>query len=99
MSRKRMTIHTPDSLRATRRRLAKRVGRIEQAERVLAERRAGAALHLQYTKQGPCWMLTTGRQVSDVVAKLVIASSSVVGVGDALFAGVACQSYRWWQET
>ena len=48
-----MNIPTPDSLRATRRPLARRVGRLEKAELVLAEMRAGAALHLQHTRQRP----------------------------------------------
>ena len=92
-------IPTVSRLRASHRRLAKHVGRIEKAEAVLAEMRAGAALHLQYTKQGPCWALSTGRQVSDVVARLVTASASVVGVGDALFDGCPAQTFRWWRET
>jgi hypothetical protein len=92
-------IHTPDRLRAARRRLTKRVGLIEKAKAVLAEMQAGAALHLQYTKQGPCWALSTGRQVSDDVARLVTASASVVGVGDALFDGCPAQTFRWWRET
>jgi hypothetical protein len=94
-------IPTPASLRATHRRLARRVGRIERAERVLAEMRdAGAALHLQHTKQGPCWTLSNGTPMPDSIAKLVTASSSVVGVGDALFSGVASQqTYRWWKTT
>ena len=94
-----MTVHTVSSLRATHRRLAKRVGRLEKADAVLAEMRAGAALHLQYTKQGPCWALSNGRQVSDAIAKLVTASSSVTGVGDALFDGCPAQTFRWWRET
>ena len=79
-----MNIPTPDSLRATRRPLARRVGRLEKAELVLAEMRAGAALHLQHTRQGPCWTLSNGRPVPDSIAELVIASSSVTSVGDAL---------------
>jgi hypothetical protein len=92
-------IPTVSTLRAAGRRLTKRVGRIEQAEAVLNEMRAGAALHLQHTKHGPCWALSNGRQVSDDVAKLVTASSSVVGVGDELFEGVTSQTFRWWRET
>jgi hypothetical protein len=38
-----MTIPTISSLRATNRRLAKRVGWVEKAEAVLAQMRAGAA--------------------------------------------------------
>jgi hypothetical protein len=93
-----MPIPTPDTVRATRRRLAKRVGRLEKAELVLAEMRAGAALHLQHTKRGPCWTLTTGREVSDTIAKLVVESASVVSVGDALLDECPAQTYRWWRD-
>jgi hypothetical protein len=55
-------IPTVSTLRAARRRLTKRVGRIEQAEAVLNEMRAGAALHLQHTKHGPCWNLIQQRR-------------------------------------
>jgi hypothetical protein len=72
---------------------------LEKADAVLAEMRAGAALHLQHTKQGPRWALSNGREVPGSIAKLVVASSSVVGDG-ALFAGVASQqTYRWWKKT
>ena len=94
-----MTIPTVSSLHATNRRLAKRITRLEKAEAVLAQMRAGAALHLQHTPQGPQWTLTTGHQVSDVIAKLVTGSSSVVGVGDALFRDCPAQTFRWWRET
>ena len=93
-----MTIHTATSLRATRRRLAKRVGRLEKADAVLAEMRDGAALHLQHTKYGPSWALSNGHQVSDDVAKLVITSASVTGVGDALFRDCPGQTWRWWRD-
>jgi hypothetical protein len=94
-----MTIHTIASLRATRRRQARRVGRLEKAKLVLNEMRAGAALHMQHTKQGPVWALSNGRPVSDTIAKLVTASASVEGVGDALFDGCPAQTFRWWRET
>jgi hypothetical protein len=94
-----MTIHTPGSLRAGRRRLEARVGRLEQAEQVIREMRDGAALHLQHAKSGPRWALSNGHQVSDDIAKLVVASASVVGVGDALFGECQAQTFRWWQET
>jgi hypothetical protein len=87
-------IPTPHTLRAARRRLAKRVGRIEQAEAVMAEMQRGSALHRSFTRSGPQWWLSNGREVSDSIATLVVASSSVVGDG-ALFAGVASQqTYR-----
>jgi hypothetical protein len=85
-----MTIH---------RRLANRVGRLKTAELVLAEMRNGVALHLQHTKHGPCWALSNGTPVPDSIAQLVITSSSIVGVGDALFDGVASQTFRWWRES
>ena len=90
-----MTIHTTSSLRASRRRVETR---LERAELVLQAMRHGAALHLQYTKQGPCWVLTNGLPVSDVVAKMVIASASVIGVGDSLFENTPSQTFRWWRE-
>jgi hypothetical protein len=94
-----MTIHTVDSLRAGRLRLEKRVGRIEQADQVIREMRAGATLHLQHAKTGPRWAMSNGRQVTDEIAKLVTASSSVVGDGDALFDGCQAQTFHWWQVT
>jgi hypothetical protein len=87
-----MIVHTVSSLRANRHRME---ARMETAELVLAAMRAGAALHLSYTRHGRRWTLTSGRRVSDEVARLVIASSSVVGVGDALFRGVLSQTFRW----
>jgi hypothetical protein len=93
-----MTIHTSTSLRTAHRRLARRVGRLEKAELVLAEMQRGSALHLSFSRSGPQWALSNGRPVSDEVAKLVTASASVVGVGDALFDGIASQTWRWWRE-
>jgi hypothetical protein len=83
-----MMIHTPRSLRLE--------ARMETAASVLAAMRRGAALHLQYARTGPRWTLTTGHRICEETAKLVTASSSVVGVGDALFAGAASQTWRWW---
>jgi hypothetical protein len=88
-----MTIHTVSSLRAKGRRLASRV---ERAELVLGEMRRGAALHLQFIRGEPSWTLS-GRPVPPSIAKLVTASASVVGVGDALFDGCSAQTYRWWR--
>jgi hypothetical protein len=91
-----MTIHTTARLRTKRHRLE---ARIERAEEVLKAMRRGAALHLQYSCNGPRWTLSSGCHVDDDVAKLVTASSSVVAVGDALaFEGAASQTWRWWTE-
>jgi hypothetical protein len=90
-----MIVHTTTSLRTARHRLE---ARLEHAEQVLQAMRHGAALHLQYSRSGPRWVLTNGCHVDDEVAKLVVASSSVVGIGDALFAGAASQTWRWWTD-
>ena len=89
-----MIIHTVNSLRANRRRVERQ---LESAELVLTALRRGAALHLQFTKHGACWALSTGRRVSDVVARIVTASSSVTPVGDALRDGALSQTWRWWR--
>jgi hypothetical protein len=91
-----MAIHTSSSLRARHRRLGTRV---EKSQLVLDEMQRGCALHLMHTPTGPHWALSNGRQVSDNVAKLIIASSSVIDCGDALFAGAAAQTFRWWSDT
>jgi hypothetical protein len=93
-----MPVPTPDTVCATRRRLTRRVGRLEKADAVLAAMRGGAALHLTHSKQGPVWTLTTGKSVTNSIARLVITSASVVGVDDSLFEGVAGQTYRWWRD-
>jgi len=77
-----MPIRNATALRSRNRRLDRNLNR---AELVLRAMKDGASLHLQYARSGPIWVLTTGQQVSNQVAKLVVASSSVVGVGDALF--------------
>jgi hypothetical protein len=91
-----MPIQTVNSLRMCRRRLKTR---LKKAEVVLSALRAGSALHLQHTTTGRHWTLSNGGEVSDSVAQLVTASSSVVGVGDALFGECLAQTYRWWSET
>jgi hypothetical protein len=90
-----MTIHTPETLQASRRRATRR---LETAQFVLAKMRRGEALHLTYTKWGPCWSLSGGRRVDSDVAAVVVKSASVVDVGDALFAGSTAQTFRWWRE-
>ena len=91
-----MTFHTVDTLRAGRRRLEKRVGRIEKADRV-SEMRAGAAYTYSTRSRAHAGSCQTAAQVSDDIAKLVVASSDVVSANDALF-GCAAQTWRWWRE-
>ena len=88
-------IHTALSLRSARRRAE---ARLDRGECVLRAMRGGAALHLEYTPAGSRWTLTNGQHVADDVARFVIGSSSVIDVGDALFADVAGQTWRWWRE-
>jgi hypothetical protein len=90
-----MTIHTVMSLASKRRRLA---NRLEKAEWALTEMQLGQALHLQYAKQGPVWTLTSGREIPNVIARLVVASSSVIDVGDSLFGAENSlgQTWRYW---
>ena len=90
-----MTIHTPASLRTTRRLVDRR---ITKAELVLKAMQNGCSLNLQFTRNGRHWTLSGGRQVSDETAQFVIGSASVVGVGESLFAGAASQTYRWWSD-
>ena len=87
-------IHTPTSLRIQRRRVDRRLVSVQG---VLHELENGAALHVQFARHGRRWTLSTGRQVDDDVAQMVIGSASVIGCGDALFEGVAAQTYRWWK--
>ena len=55
---------------------------------------AGATLHFMHSKFGPKWRLSTGRIVSDDVARLVIANAFVAGGGDALFPDARPQTFR-----
>jgi hypothetical protein len=91
-----MTTHTVASLRRGRRRV---VSRLEKADHVLREMAAGNSLYLMHTKEGPIWRLSNGKYVSNSIAKLVVASGSVVGVGDCLFRDAALsQTWRWWRD-
>jgi hypothetical protein len=84
------TAHTP---RNRNRRVDRRLAR---AQTVLERMAAGASLHLEFAKR-PCWSLSTGEQVEDAAAQLVIRSSSVIDCGGSLFNGLPGQVWRWWQ--
>ena len=86
-----MTIHTPKDLRAKNHRLDRRLTEINDAATAL---RAGAALHLTYQPR-PRWTLSTGTEITDAAARVIIATPNVIGVGGALFDGVPSQTYRW----
>ena len=57
--------------------------------------RRGASLHLEFTPTGPRWMLSNGIRVDREIAERVTRSSAIVGVGDALFEGIAAQTWRY----
>src|SRR4051812_33128581 len=87
-------IPTIDSLRRERR----RIDRHRRAfYRALAAMRGGQALYLHYAPQGECWSLSNGQHVAPEVATLLINHPQVTGVGDALFSGTRCQTYRYSQ--
>lgn len=71
---------------------------INAAAAVLVEMQHGAALHLQFSRAGPSWALSTGKKVDNNVARLIITSGSVAAVGDALFRDTPSQTYRWWAQ-
>jgi hypothetical protein len=86
-------IPTPDSLRRAHRRLDRRAASLNAA---LAAMRRGKSLHLEYRSGGrPCWSLSNGRAVSAEVAAILTRNASVVPVGDALFAGIPGQTWRY----
>lgn len=89
-----MTIHPPEGLERSRRRVARRVW---AANGVLAKMRRGETLHLENAKQGPRWVLSDGREVPDAVARLVITSASIVSGDDTLFDKALSQTFRWWR--
>jgi hypothetical protein len=60
--------------------------------------RAGAALHLTYGSQTP-WTLSNGMAVTNAVARVLVASPNVVGVGDTLFGEGPSQTFRWVEPT
>jgi hypothetical protein len=63
-----------------------------EVEVVLAAMRGGAALHCHYQNGRQLWWLSSGPFVSaDVAAK----TDLVAPVGDALFADVPSQTWRW----
>jgi hypothetical protein len=91
-----MTVPTAHALRTRNRRVDRQLA---QAENVLNAMRAGASLHLTYSRSGAQWVLSTGGSVSDAAARAVVASSSVIDCGGSLFPGLGLpgQVWRWWR--
>jgi hypothetical protein len=85
-------VYTPRELDRKRRRLDRR--NCNAAQVIGQMRDGGATLHLSHSPR-PHWRLSTGEFVPDEIARAVIALPIVVDVGDALFAGVLGQTYRY----
>jgi hypothetical protein len=63
---------------------------------VLAAMKRGEALLMEYRWYGRAWTLSGGRSVRDEVAQVVIKSTNVADVGDALqIDGARPQTWRW----
>jgi hypothetical protein len=69
--------------------------RLSNVDQVLAAMRKGEPLHLQYENGRAIWLLSGRRNVAAHVAALVIGNASVVPVGDALFADLPGQTWRF----
>lgn len=83
---------TPQRIRKVQRRLDRQR---REAEATTAAMKAGAVLYHQLGGRDPGWILSTGRRVSDEVAKIVCFDHRVVGVGDSLFGAALSQTWRW----
>jgi hypothetical protein len=55
----------------------------------------GRTLHLQYRWYGEDWCLSDGTVVDPDVARIVTRNKNVADVGDALFAGLPVQTWRF----
>jgi hypothetical protein len=62
---------------------------------VIDTMRRGAALQLEFRYGAQRWRLTNGREVHPEVARMVIRNPNIVGVGDALFANLMSQTFRY----
>lgn len=88
----RRSIPTPQSLRASTRRLDRHQLSVGG---VLDAMKRGAALHLHYQNGRARWSLSSGPFVAADIAAIVIAKPSVVSVNAALFLGVPGQTWRF----
>jgi hypothetical protein len=66
--------------------------------RTLELMRRGACLHFDQSGRRPRYWLSTGQQIDEETAALLVKHRSVVSVGDALFAGTPAQTYRYAEE-
>ena len=87
-----ISIHTAESLRTVHQRRSKRSASVTRA---LTAMKSGAALHLYFERGRPIWKLSTGIFVTAEVAGILTSNASVVPVGDALFADLPGQTWRF----
>ena len=66
-----------------------------EADRIRHSMKGGDTLHLHYRNGRPIWRLSSGPFVTPEAAAVVIASDSVVGVGDSLFPCNPGQTWRY----
>jgi hypothetical protein len=82
-------IHTPESVARTGRRLDRRNAakrrREEEANKIIAALRSGAALHRCNRGHRIIWSLSTGEFVTHEAATDALKDPRVAGVGDCLF--------------
>jgi hypothetical protein len=61
--------------------------------------RSGAALHFEYTRNGPRWLLSNGMKLTPEVARAIVSAPNVVVVDHALFKDTTAQTWRYaWTE-
>jgi hypothetical protein len=58
-------------------------------------RTRGVTLHFDQSGRPARWWLSTGAEVGERTAAVLIARREIVSVGDALFAGAPSQTYRY----
>jgi hypothetical protein len=87
-----MNIPTPARLQKLNRRLDRQRREAQAAFKAL---RAGAVLVHQFGGRGSGWILSTGKRVSEDVARILTFDHRVVGCGDSLFGVPLSQSWRW----
>jgi hypothetical protein len=66
-----------------------------EAASVLSAMQRGQKLGVWFDRQGAHWKLSEGRRVPDDVARLVVKDERVISVGDALFADMTPQTFRY----